>query len=988
MSEVFDISAYHVTGGTLATYTDLADALTGTNGGVPQSLQKGGMSIKFIQGSVGSSDNKYVQCRYMLEYENTTAGNTAFVNPENWQGVDKKPTPASKNFTESGGVFTQSIELMLNTDKYPHLIEHYLLVYGGNDKGGIFYRPSHHGCIIIPNTNHDISKFTLLNVSAGSTQGIRSIQINYLPKIDTPNATEFLYGDSAFPNNMVVVNNADFIVINILDGDTVSGDLQIRYETRSGKSITELDNWKDSEGYKFDYINTTDNLCTLKNIIHGGYINPQYVLVSNSLYDTTRIILEPNTSYSIWRNGLAGKNRMFDAQHTNIFGDNNTGNYTFTTGNSEYYELCLSFLNSTDYINNVMVVKGSTRPSTFVPWIKIVGTDIYKKIEESVQYYSQSRTDNEKKTARQNIGLGNGNFDSKYLPSDNLVKNEVNFNEMLANLPFVNKAVGLVQVKKGLVLSWAGPNVYSFNTNNSYACTFFAVGSSITKFKLSGLGNIEPLYIYAYDKVPVYHESGMSIIGSISFSADGMTIPAGTKFIGIDFDNSEDLPDFITIENIDIELYKGIKNLASAITKPLELHDNQKDVYVTHLGSSSSAWQCSNIYAEEGICEVPMTCDKQGLAYYLWRNLVFGNPKYRRFDYGKASLVGDYTDKWDDDSDAFFTEVGTFYTSYNSMTQQEGTITKTTKVDGLAPIHFDSADFQKHIPSRYSNAASASVSFTIPAGFSKADFIYCSNILSDTVVITTNRSDGIVKFSDNHDFRGNVEANNKSYNMDFSLIGGTNVDTIGLLGRCLNFLIEDTSVDTVITITKSADTSKYLIYWGAVYWGTAAQPYALLFTNVAVGGYGSGDIENRRDTYINGTHPDCLTYQLTTTNNISQDNPQYSSGVYLANHVTNMETYFGNANLKCFYILQHLTKAQAASDLSVVIDIFSLIRCRLLSLNTLIIADYAFYLYDYWRTYYKDKMTYYNFVSLFSSDNVHLKSDGFNGYKALFEKLI
>ena len=59
---VFDISAYHATGGTLAKYVDLAAALDGGNN-IPQSVRKGGMSIKFVQ----SSDNKYVQCRLMAD---------------------------------------------------------------------------------------------------------------------------------------------------------------------------------------------------------------------------------------------------------------------------------------------------------------------------------------------------------------------------------------------------------------------------------------------------------------------------------------------------------------------------------------------------------------------------------------------------------------------------------------------------------------------------------------------------------------------------------------------------------------------------------------------------------------------------------------------------------------------------------------------------------------------------------------------------------
>ena len=54
IGEVFDISVYNNN----AKYADLAAALNG-GANIPQSLQKGGMSVKFVQ----SSDNKYVQYR-------------------------------------------------------------------------------------------------------------------------------------------------------------------------------------------------------------------------------------------------------------------------------------------------------------------------------------------------------------------------------------------------------------------------------------------------------------------------------------------------------------------------------------------------------------------------------------------------------------------------------------------------------------------------------------------------------------------------------------------------------------------------------------------------------------------------------------------------------------------------------------------------------------------------------------------------------------
>lgn len=157
---VFDISAYNLTEGSPTPYADLAAAL-GTNGAnVPQSLRKGGMSVKFIQqlytvtkstsstepsgteitndpgigsgtytaaqlsafntlpsGSTSvvyymevdssyvvwsiaqSSDNKYVQARCMAQ--NFTTDVTQ------WQGVDSTPIAGSKNLVESRGVWNE-----------------------------------------------------------------------------------------------------------------------------------------------------------------------------------------------------------------------------------------------------------------------------------------------------------------------------------------------------------------------------------------------------------------------------------------------------------------------------------------------------------------------------------------------------------------------------------------------------------------------------------------------------------------------------------------------------------------------------------------------------------------------------------------------------------------------------------------------------------------------------------------------------------------
>ena len=95
---VFDISAFKAVGGTLATYADLASALGTGGANVPESVRKGGMSIKYVR----SSDNKYVQCRYMGT--EITGSPNPFLNTTNWQGVDDEPTDGSDNLVKSGGI--------------------------------------------------------------------------------------------------------------------------------------------------------------------------------------------------------------------------------------------------------------------------------------------------------------------------------------------------------------------------------------------------------------------------------------------------------------------------------------------------------------------------------------------------------------------------------------------------------------------------------------------------------------------------------------------------------------------------------------------------------------------------------------------------------------------------------------------------------------------------------------------------------------------
>jgi len=104
---VFDVSEKFPTSGVEGgnTYT-LEGALAVLNAGLSASKKKGGMSIKFVS----SSDNKYVQFRYM----SSSTAIADFTNVANWQGVDDEPTVGSDNLVKSGGVAKELMESSVN----------------------------------------------------------------------------------------------------------------------------------------------------------------------------------------------------------------------------------------------------------------------------------------------------------------------------------------------------------------------------------------------------------------------------------------------------------------------------------------------------------------------------------------------------------------------------------------------------------------------------------------------------------------------------------------------------------------------------------------------------------------------------------------------------------------------------------------------------------------------------------------------------------
>ena len=349
---------------------------------------------------------------------------------------------------------------------------------------------------------------------------------------------------------------------------------------------------------------------------------------------------------------------------------------------------------------------------------------------------------------------------------------------------------------------------------------------------------------------------------------------------------------------------KKLDNIQKAISV---LHNvNRLDVlspindntYINVVGDSIMAFQSTSELPEEGVTNVPPTCDKMANCYYLWKAISWGNCEYARFDKGKKSLVGKWDNTISDDTNAFFIESGTFKTEYIGTAMRE----KFPQIDGLQvstiidaksfPYQFDESEnslWQRNIPKRFSNEANASVSFTIPKGYKYFDLLYHANIHGDNNVSISVQNSKTVKICNNYEKDFTEKESISSYTLDTSYTPtGDHDDRFGIPNQRLHFKIDDISSDTTVKITKSSDTSKYFIYWGISFWGTNTNPYCLQINNMAIGGYATNSVDAIRESLFKGTYCDGIILEVCANTVCSKSNV-----------LDNIKTYFSNYKM-CF----------------------------------------------------------------------------------------
>ncbi|HEY5583068.1 MAG TPA: hypothetical protein VIK78_01080 [Ruminiclostridium sp.] len=394
-----------------------------------------------------------------------------------------------------------------------------------------------------------------------------------------------------------------------------------------------------------------------------------------------------------------------------------------------------------------------------------------------------------------------------------------------------------------------------------------------------------------------------------------------------------------------------------------------KDMYVIGYGDSIMAWQSSMVSADEGVTRVPPVCDRKGLCWYLWRNIKFGDPQYRRFDDGKNSLVGEFDNTWAGGDIPIFTETGAFKTHYYGNTNSypiplnspQFTTMPTNEVCEITSFH--EIDSQRNIPKRICRDPSGSVEFIIPGGYEKFDFIYHTNAEGDdNVTVTIMEADGkVIVKNNNVDWSNGVEANGHLFSMRETHSGREDGYDSGVLQKRLYFKKNNREEVITVKIAKSRDTSKYMLYWGISYWGTLEEPNAIHLINNARGGHTIQKLYNTRFYDLSIWNADLIIFQNTLLNNAGDtaEDPEN-------NYVTSLDEfiiYVQSLNIDWVTLLPHASTTLVDNSMGKYKIFWNQAKQKLIS-EDIPVIDIEEALYKIWETQNPNQeVSYSKFIS-------------------------
>lgn len=273
---VFDISAYNASGEPLApaVYDNLTVALGASGANVPASKRKGGMSVKFIQGTEQSSDNKYVE--YFLTKDEWSASEA------DWQKM---------NLEEEVNQLGQKVDDLIVTadmiDGGTTIIEEIITPTVVN---GEYKTQTINSTDITVSTNANFSYLTVYNVTAGEKYRVK----HYAAVVPSGYKQFFIFAVNDTTASINESNLADYITEvdseeHIYDLVAPTGTKKIFITVKTANLQDEIIK-KITDSKKLEWLSVEEeNLATpLKNKIN----NPQIQSVNATQIDGSVVPLE------------------------------------------------------------------------------------------------------------------------------------------------------------------------------------------------------------------------------------------------------------------------------------------------------------------------------------------------------------------------------------------------------------------------------------------------------------------------------------------------------------------------------------------------------------------------------------------------------------------------------------------------------------------------------------------------------------------------
>jgi hypothetical protein len=207
----------------------------------------------------------------------------------------------------------------------------------------------------------------------------------------------------------------------------------------------------------------------------------------------------------------------------------------------------------------------------------------------------------------------------------------------------------------------------------------------------------------------------------------------------------------------------------------------------------------------------------------------------------------------------------------------------------------------------------------------------------------------------------------------------------GVLCRRLYFQKANINDTVTITITKSSDSTKYFMYWGVTYWGTATEPNACHLLVTGRGSYNPMGMYSKRFHDIGIWNIELIIFEHTL---INAANAWINNDTIYTDNFTNVYNYIKSLGIEMFSLMPHAHTTILQNYPIRYRQYWNFAKSDSIK-KGLPVIDVEKAIYKIWQYKYPNKeISYLSFVqSLMYDGYAHPNDNGFDIYRTLLEPI-